>query len=275
MAKHIVALMPPRVKHPNTPAADDPGYCHYVEPYAGGLSVLLTNDPVGISEVVNDLNGPLTNFWNVIGDPHVFPSFQRMVEAIPFSEDHYSRMSVLAKEGIDSFPIPQIREAVYFFVRCRQSLSGRMKGFAGITRSRTRQGMNEQVAAWLSCVEGLPEVHARLKRVLIRNIDAVECIKKEDGKRTLFYLDAPYVHSSRKTTGEYKHEMTDEQHRELIATLLKIEGRAMVSMYHHEIYDVLHLKYGWRLVEFDIANHSSSAKSKERKTECLWMNYPP
>src|SRR5438270_764196 len=58
-----------------------PRHLHYVEPYAGGLSVLLARDPAdpklwagdtgddrGVSEVVGDLNGPLTTFWKVLGD---------------------------------------------------------------------------------------------------------------------------------------------------------------------------------------------------------------
>jgi D12 class N6 adenine-specific DNA methyltransferase len=44
LAPKIVALMPAHV--------------HYVEPFAGGLSVLLAKDPAGVSEVVNDIRSP-------------------------------------------------------------------------------------------------------------------------------------------------------------------------------------------------------------------------
>lgn len=56
LADRIIDKMPPRCKNPNAPDSGDPGWLHYVEPYAGGLAVLLANDPQGISEVVNDLN---------------------------------------------------------------------------------------------------------------------------------------------------------------------------------------------------------------------------
>src|SRR4051794_35706406 len=72
LAGRIVALMPP--------------HTHYVEPYAGGLAVLLAKSPVGVSEVVNDVDGRLTNFWKVLQDEAMFAEFHRLVEAIPFSE---------------------------------------------------------------------------------------------------------------------------------------------------------------------------------------------
>ena len=42
LAGRIVAMMP--------------AHTHYVEPYAGGLSVLLAKEPEGVSEVVTDLD---------------------------------------------------------------------------------------------------------------------------------------------------------------------------------------------------------------------------
>ncbi len=66
LAEKIVAKMPARCMQPNDPDTNDPGWLHYCEPYFGGGSVLLVNDPTGISEVVNDVDGRLTNFWRVL-----------------------------------------------------------------------------------------------------------------------------------------------------------------------------------------------------------------
>jgi DNA adenine methylase len=72
LASRIIGLMPP---HRN-----------YVEPYAGGLSVLLTKNPDGVSEMANDLNGELTNFWRVLQREDDFNRFKRIIDAVPFSE---------------------------------------------------------------------------------------------------------------------------------------------------------------------------------------------
>lgn len=263
LATWIIGLMPPRCTNPNKPDPNDAGWLHYVEPYAGGLSVLLANDPEGISEVVNDLNEHLIDFWRTLADEHAFKDFAREIQCTPFCETLWSASEVCK----------DLRNPVSFFIHCRQSLSGRMKNFASITRNRTRRGMNEQVSAWLNCIEGLPAVHARLKRVLILNDDALTVIRKQDGPRTLFYLDPPYLHETRATTGEYQHEMTDKDHGKLLELLASIKGRFLLSGYHSKLYDGVAGLAGWRCHEMKINNHAAGGKTKRVMTECVWTNF--
>jgi DNA adenine methylase len=265
LAPHIIRLMPPHI--------------HYVEPFAGGLSVLLAKNPEGFSEIVNDLHGDLTNFWTVLQNEPLFQRFKRLVEAIPFSQTEYqdAKKKLATANPGDFLHVggPFVVRAAWFFIACRQSLAGRMKGFTGITKTRVRRGMNNEVSAWLTCIQGLPQVHERLKRVLILNEPALDVIRKQDGKDTLFYLDPPYLHKTRATTGEYAHEMSDAQHVELIEALAKIEGKFMLSGYRSVLYDA-HANYtGWRRVDFDVPNNSAGGKKKQRKTECVWTNYDP
>ncbi len=148
-----------------------------------------------------------------------------------------------------------------------------MKDFATLSRNRVRRGMNEQVSAWLTAVEGLPEVHARLKRVVVVHGTAIKIIQQQDGPNTLFYCDPPYLHETRETTKDYQHEMTVEQHRELLSTLAGIEGKFMLSGYPSDLYDSWASIHGWNKRDFDLPNNASSKKEKERKIERVWMNY--
>lgn len=257
LAKRIVALMPPHL--------------HYVEPYAGGLSVLLERDPKDTSEVVNDLNFELTNFWNVLQRPDWFAVFEREMSAKPFSEWEYQAAKIIGRASGVAGP----HTAISFFVRCRQSRAGQFKDFATLSRTRTRRGMNEQASAWLTTVEGLPAVHARLKRVVILNRDALDVIRQQDGPATLFYLDPPYLHETRVSKDVYAHEMTAEQHQQLMNVLIGVEGKFMLSGYRSKLYDSYADAYKWTRHDFELPNNAAGGKEKRRMTECVWCNFPP
>ncbi len=250
LAPRIVAKMPPHI--------------HYVEAFAGGLSVLLAKDPEGVSEVVNDLNGDLSNFWRVLQQEDSFRRFQRTLEAMPFSEREWRD----AEEGRGA---DAVEWAVRFFVRCRQSLAGRMDGFAPLSRTRTRRGMNEQASAWTAAVDGLPAVHARLRRVAILNHDALDVIRQQDGPDTLFYLDPPYLAETRACDDVYAHEMGPAQHAELLEVLCRCAGRVMLSGYPSEMYD--RRLRDWTRHEFALPNQAAGGKQKRSMTEVVWCNF--
>lgn len=264
LAEKIIAMMPARCQNPNNPDSNDPGWLHYCEPYFGGGSVLLANDPTGISEVVNDIDGRLTNFWRVLQGDDSFSRFARVLSAMPFSEAEWR----CASEFTGGDPV---EDAVRFFVLCRQSLAGRMDGFAPLSRLRTRRGMNEQASAWLNAVAGLADVHARLKRVAILNRDALDVIRQQDGSRTLFYLDPPYLSETRTADDVYSFEMCATQHEALLETILACKGRVMLSGYRSELYD-LRLRE-WTQHEFSLPNQAAAGKQKRRMVEVVWCNF--
>ena len=93
-------------------------------------------------------------------------------------------------------------------------------------------------------------------------------MERYDTSDTVFYLDPPYVHSSRGDTSSYGYEMTDEQHVDLAELLHNIDGRAIVSGYDTQLYDELYPK--WRRV--DAASKMCNSVHKPRR-ESLWMNF--
>lgn len=257
-----------------------PKHLHYVEPFGGGLAVLFNKNPFeprhqwgeasheqGISEVVNDVYGPLQNFWNVLKNKDAFAEFERIVGATPFSEFEFedSAERLVPTRDLD------VEAAVSFFVRCRQSRAGSFKSFATLSRNRTRSRMNEQASAWINAVCGLADVHERLKRVVILCRDAVDVIRQQDGPKTLFYLDPPYVPSTRTSSGNYEHEMSEDQHMHLLEVLQCCEGNVMLSGYPNELYDEVLAE--WNRHDFEIDNKVSGTKEKRKMVESVWCNF--
>jgi len=260
LAKDIIARMPP--------------HTHYAEPYFGGGAVLFVKDPNNVSETVNDVNGELTNFWSVLKSPDSFDMFQRYMEFQALCEVDW-RWAEKAKDITHAYFGDNriyINNAVNFFIKYRQSRQALGEDYVTPTRRR-RRGMNEQVSAWLSAVEGLSEAHERLIRVEIRNMDAIDFICKYDHENCLFYCDPPYMPETRNAKNTYENEMTYKQHSDLLNCLVRIKGKFILSGYRSYIYDVEALNNEWNRVDIKIDNKASSTAVKPIKTECLWMNF--
>jgi site-specific DNA-adenine methylase len=267
-----------------------PPHLNYVEPFAGGLSVLLArnpNDPQlwapmpkngdrGAAEIVNDLFGALTNFWAVLENPALFEEFTRRVGAVNFCEDRWVRAQEHAFG--DTYHEPSVEDAVEYFIQVRMSNGGDRETFAPITGGRARRRIQEQVSAWLTTVEGLPAVHTRLRGVLVLNRDAFQVIRERDGEWTLFYLDPPY-HPLTRVGGGYEHEMSHEKHVELLALVKMLKGKVLLSGYRQTpdgrpftLYD--DTLTGWSSATLESRASSGHGKTHSKRTEVLWANYP-
>jgi DNA adenine methylase len=257
LAAKIVALMPEHLV--------------YHEGYAGGLSVLFAKSGIGVSEIVNDIDGDLTNFWRHIQGDTTLTMMKRRLEATPFSQYEFED-ACAALSNSDTDPLDR---ACAYFIVARQSMAGRQKDFAPFSKTRLRSKMNEQVSAWTTAIEHLDKVHGRLIRVAIMGTHAPDAIRTNDSPKTLHYLDPTYLPKTRTAKKVYHHEMTHEQHVELLDLLPTISGKFMLSGYQSDLYDKYAAKHGWKCFKFDIANHAAGGASKRTMTECLYLNYEP
>lgn len=81
------------------------------------------------------------------------------------------------------------------------------------------------------------------------------------------YLDPPYLAGVRVKKNLYEHEMTDADHRRLLALVNKIPAKIMLSGYRSPLYDRA-LK-GWTCDTFPVLTRAHTWR-----TEALWFNYP-
>lgn len=245
-----------------------PDHVQYIEPFGGAGHVLFHKPPSAV-EVYNDLDHRIVNFYRVLKSPELFTRLQLALELSPHARQEFT-------DTLEAVPTNDpVENARRFFVLMRQARGG--LGMSQITKrawavsGRPRRKMPEGVSKFLSSLDGLPEVHERLRTVTIECLPALEIISKYDGVDAMFYLDPPYVPETRHggKASMYGVEMTVEEHAQLLDALGTICGKAMISGYSSPLYESR--LAGWRREELVTKAHM--ANSGQQRTEVIWMNY--
>jgi DNA adenine methylase len=186
-----------------------------------------------------------------------------LVELTPFSRKEYD----------DSFgPVPtdNFEKAVRFLVQCWQGHGFRQNG-RKVGWKNDVQGREEMYACknWYRLPGWIINIVDRLKQVQIENRPAVELIKRFRYQNVLIYCDPPYLLDTR-SGKQYKHEMTKDDHIELLETLLQHPGPVIISGYDSKIYNE-YLKDWYK----DSIGGEAEYYGKRKQDETIWMNFEP
>lgn len=234
----------------------------YVEPFGGAAGVLIQK-PRAYAEVYNDLDGELCNFFRVIRDQETRRKLQEACVLTPYAREEFE----LAYEPTDD-PVELARRLV---VRAQMGF-----GSAGATKSTTgfridtkrEYGTAQQL--WAQYPDTLGPLGERLSGVLIENRPGIEVMRQHDAPETLHFVDPPYLHETRvrPRSGGYRHEMSDDDHRDLLDCLLNLRGMVVLSGYDSEIYNEPLTGWAKRTTEA----RSSSFRGTKMSTEVVWLN---
>lgn len=248
MSKHLLPLITEHVT--------------YVEHFMGGAA-LFFKKPLSELEVLNDVDGELINFFRVLRDEEKFDRFWRAVAMTPYSREEFDL--ALNLNGDD------IERARKFFVLAMQSFSGNCQGWSASTTSTSKKTW-----AWLNRLKHLPEFHARLMVTQIENLDFRDSLCKYDDPWTFHYLDPPYLYKTRIAKSQYRFEMSERDHEQMIDLILQLCGKVMLSGYRNEMYD--RRLADWHRLDFEVkaSAHSQAWFIPDRKQpqriESIWLN---
>lgn len=238
----------------------------YVEPFGGGGSVLMRKVR-SYAEVYNDLDGDVVNLFRVLREPAHADALRRAIHLTPFARREFDEAYASSDDFIE---------------RARRLLVLSQMGFGTAAMRSTRKGEPQRTGFRANTTRartvppddwrGMPRVIAnaaeRLRGVVIEHRDATLVMRTHDRANTLHYVDPPYPHDTRADSSRwnYRHEMTDDDHRALAATLHGLAGMVVLSGYACDLYDC-ELYPAWRRIEK--ATHADGARDR---TEVLWLN---
>jgi len=235
---------------------------NYIEPFCGSAAMLFHKEKSPV-EVINDLDDNIYSLFKVLIDSSLFSEFKSKCDLTIFSEKLLKEYSHDLKKDIS------LLDRAYKFFYCNRVSYNGVGGFS--TSGVIRRNMSKSVSDYLSSIDGLFDVHNRLSSVIVHNTNAFNLIQKWDKENTFMYLDSPY-HLSTRSSGGYKHDMTDKDQEEYLSILVNIKNaKLLVSGYNCDAYSVLEIN-GFKRVDMEIKTQNNNREGKS-KIESLWMNY--
>ena len=232
-----------------------PKHRSYLEPFFGSGAVLFNKPPSAI-ETVNDIDGDIVNFFQVLRE---YPDeLAADIAMTPYSREVFND----AHENRGS---SQYERAYKFAIRSKMGhgfKTCKKTGFKIDVYARERAYC---VNCWNRLPEDLLEAAWRLKGVQIENQPALDLIRKFNHSNVLIYADPPYLLNTRRCK-QYRHEMNEQDHVQLLDALKQHEGSVILSGYPSDMYD--RELIGWSRI-----TKKSYNQNADQRTEVLWCNF--
>lgn len=225
---------------------------HYVEPYFGSGAVFFTK-PVSPHELINDMNGLVVNFFRVLRERTDELLFA--LETTPWSRDEYDQSHMQSGNALE--------DARRFVTRIWQAHASDLAKKTGWKNRGSKQPARGMSVRWKRVPSELAELAERLRDAEIENRPALEVMRRFATRDTLIYADPPYLMQTR-TQKMYAHEMSLDEHLEMLDVLASHPGPAVLSGYDNAIYD-RHLR-GWKKVRVK----PPKVEKQADRMEVLW-----
>lgn len=242
-----------------------PEHKTYVEPFGGAASVLLQKPRV-YAEIYNDRWDLVVTIFRVLRDPESNARLKELLIKTPFSRTEFEQTDSESLAGITD-PLEISRRVIFRSFAGFGSAASNPNFTTGFRNNATRSG-TIPATDWMNYPKNLDLFLDRLRGVVIENRSAISIIEKYDSPQTLFYVDPPYVHSTRNTLrgrSFYQFEMNDQEHIELAVALSQVKGMVILSGYDCPLYQLLYS--GWHQIQ-----KKSMADGARPRLEKLYFN---
>ncbi len=190
----------------------------YCEPFVGMGGVFLRRNTKPKTEVINDYNGEVANFFRILNQ-----HYQPFLDVLKWKITTRKEFDRLVDTRPDT--LTDLQRAARFLYLQKLAFGGKVSG--------KNFGVNNQGSARFDLTKLVPlleEVHERLSGVVIENLDYKEFITRYDRPETLFYMDPPYYGCEK----DYGKTLFSRSEFELMAKQLStIKGAFILSLNDH------------------------------------------
>ena len=231
----------------------------YVDPYFGSGAVFFNKTPSNI-ETINDLDGEVVNFFEVIRD--MPEKLAAKIYMTPYSRAVYENVY---KEPCN-YTKSKLDRALRFCIKINMSHGFRCNSKVGWKNDIQGREAAYALKSWNKIPDLIMKAAARLKEVQIEQRPAIEVIRRFNNPKCLIYCDPPYLLETRNSSKQYNFEMSNKDHEDLLNTVLESKSKIIISGYESDLYNDA-LK-GWRK-----KTGFSLTQSMRKAKEVLWMNY--
>jgi DNA adenine methylase len=236
-----------------------PAHTVYIEPFLGGAAIFFAKEPAPC-EVINDCNGELINFYEVL--KRDFSALQQEVEISLFSRKQHRHAEVVYNNP-EMFD--RVKRAWAVWTLANTSYGSRLdkefvcdsKGKNALKLANKRDAFGAGYAA-------------RLQNTQIECGDALRIIRSRDTPETFCYCDPPYVGANQ---GHY-NGYAQADFEALLDTLANMQGKFLLSSYRNDALNGYIERHGWDTVEIRMSLPMSCRTVPRRKIEMLTANYP-
>jgi len=232
----------------------------YCEPFLGGAAVFFAKRPSRV-EVINDTNGELINFYEVL--KRDFNALEREVSISLHSRKQHDHAWI-----VYSHPelFDRIKRAWAIWMLANASYGCMLNGGFGYDKSTG--GMSKKLA---NKKANFGEDYAiRLANAQIECCDALKVIRGRDTATSFFYCDPPYVGSDQ---GHYDGYSQDD-FEALLSTLETMQGKFLLSSFRNKSPADFAKRNGWHSFEIKMACAMSNRYGSREKAEVFTANYP-
>lgn len=243
-----------------------PQHTQYVELFAGGAT-LFWGKPPSENEVLNDIDGRITNFyWQVKTN---FEELQTLIQGTLHSEILYKESKVVLDDPNET----PVRRAWALWCQTSMTFSSMIHGGFAFGTSGCGDTTKNRRDKFTS------EFTKRLEKVEIFSRTATDLIKTKDTTDTFFYADPPYVSSAQ---GHYEG-YTEADFINLLNALQNIKGKFLLSSYPEKVLlqyrdemgvDKMGEERGWRWKDMESRVFVTGKRDGDKKKiECLTWNF--